>query len=351
MSERFEPASLIVFAKQLFLKAGLDHEKADVIAQRLVDADLMGHSTHGLQLAPMYLKDAVEGRMTIEGQPTTLTDKSSVVVLDGHRLPGLWLTDCAVDKAIERARMFGVGTVTMRQCHHIGCLATYLPKATEAGCMIIIASSDPAVATVAPFGGKAPLFTPNPIAIGIPTNGDPVLIDISASITTNGMCARLDAAGKPLPGDWVLDAEGHASNDPGVVTADPPGTILPLGGIEYGHKGFGLALMIEAMTQGLSGFGRADRPEHWGASVFVQAYDIEAFGGRDAFTRQTSYLADACRANPPRPGVDHIRVPGDNAMRRKRTALSEGVELHAGILENLRPIAGELGVSLPKPQS
>ena len=140
------------------------------------------------------------------------------------------------------------------------------------------------------------------MAAGIPTSGDPILLDISASLTTNGLTGRLFKAGEKLPHPWVQDAQGNATDDPAVLFNEPKGTLLPLGGLDAGHKGYGLALLVEAFTAALAGFGRADPPEGWGATVFVQVLDPAAFGGSAGYVRQTDWLADACHAAKPRPG-------------------------------------------------
>jgi LDH2 family malate/lactate/ureidoglycolate dehydrogenase len=349
MAERYWPHDLVQFATSLFEAAGLASDRAYTTGELLVEADLMGHTTHGLNLAAPYLQALTNGAMTATGELEKVADAPAVAVWDGHYLPGLWLTASAIDEAVAKARVCGTGSVTIRRSHHIGCLAAFLPRATDRGCMLIIASSDPAMASVAPFGGREPLYTPNPIAIGIPTTGDPILIDISASITTNGMSGRVAGQGRQMEHPWFLDAQGHPTTDPAAVTASPPGTILPIGGLDHGHKGYGLALMIETLSQGLSGFGRADAPSSWGASVFVQALDPALFGGLEAFTRQTGWLADACRRTAPRPGVQRVRLPGDGALARKRAALEHGVELFPGIFEALRREANRLGVIPPDP--
>ena len=349
MPSIYNAADLIYFAAALFKAVGLSGDRARTVGALLVEADLLGHTTHGLQLAGAYLDAAAKGTMTVTGDPDVVADKGAVVTWDGRRLPGVWLTAAALDLGVERAEQYGSATVVVRRSHHIACLAAYLQRATERGYMAIIASSDPSEHSVAPFGGKRSVFTPDPIAIGIPTDADPILIDISASITTNGMTARLKKEGKRFPGQWVMDADGNPSDDPSVVLADPPGTILPIGGIDYGHKGYGLALMIEALTQGLGGYGRADGETGWGASFFVQVFDPEAFGGREAFTRQTSWIAETCRATPPRPGGDPVRLPGERALERKKKALDQGVQLHAGIMEDLTSWADKLGVVSPAP--
>lgn len=348
---RYAVADLIEYATALFAAAGCDGDKPSAVAAGLVEADLLGHTTHGLQLAPTYLSELASDGMTPRGEPDVVADRGAAITWDGKRLPGVWLAAKATDLAVERAQRFGAATVVIRKSHHIGCLAAFLQRATDRGLMMTIASSDPAVATVAPFGGRKAVLTPDPIAFGIPTDGDPILIDISASITTNGMAGRLRREGKRFPGPWALTSAGEPTDDPNALFTDPPGTLLPVGGAEYGHKGFGLALMIEALTQGLSGFGRADGPTRFGASVFVQVADPAAFGGRDEFLRQTGWLAAGCRDTPPVPGAAAVRLPGERGLAHKRRALKEGLVLYAGIQDALAPHAERLGVPPPRPRT
>ncbi|WP_207484383.1 Ldh family oxidoreductase [Arenibaculum pallidiluteum] len=344
---RHRPGDLVAFASALLARAGLDGDKAAVVAELLVDADLMGHTTHGLQLCAPYLRELETGSMARTGMPEVVSDRGGVLTLDGHRLPGVWLTAHALDLALERLPRHGLVGVAIRNSHHIGCLAAFLRRATERGAMMLLFSSDPAAASVAPFGGTRAVFTPDPVAVGIPTDGDPILVDVSASITTNGLTGRLHREGGRLPHPWLMDAQGNPTDDPGVLFADPPGTILPVGGLDHGHKGYGLALTVEAVTQGLGGFGRADAPKGWGASVYLQLMDPEAFAGTPAFVRQTGWIAEACRSNPPRPGVAAVRLPGQQGLARRREAMEHGVALHPGILESLRDWAGRFGVDMP----
>ncbi|BCX16424.1 MAG: lactate dehydrogenase [Geminicoccaceae bacterium] len=346
---RFRPAELEALAERLLLAAGLDAEKAAVTAELLVEADLMGHTTHGLALLAPYLAEIRAGHLACTGEPEVLAEAPAVAVWDGRWLPGLWLTAKAVDATCEKAARFGTAAIAIRRSGHIGCLAVFLRRATERGRVVLVASSDPSVATVAPHGGRRAVFTPDPIAAGLPTPADPVLVDISASITTNAMSARLAREGRKGPAAWWIDAEGRPTDDPRVLEADPPGAILPVGGLDHGHKGTGLALVIEGLTQGLGGFGRADAPTHWGAAVLVQAWDPALFAGLDAFTRQTGWLVERVRATPARPGVEAVRVPGDQAAARRRAALEHGLTLAPGILEALEREARAAGLPLPEP--
>lgn len=349
MSDRYAADTLTGYAEALFAAAGLEPDKAALVAPLMVEADLMGHTTHGLQLVPPYLAALADGSMTAAGQPDVIADRGPVVTWDGRRLSGVWLTASAIDLAVDRAAQYGTCTVAVRRAHHIACLAAFLERATSRGMMVTLTCSDPSVASVAPFGGTRAVYTPNPIAVGIPTSGDPILIDISASITTNGLTGRLHGEGRTLDHDWLIDADGTPSRDPAVLFTDPPGTILPVGGLDHGHKGYGMALTVEALTQALTGHGRADPPEGWGAGVWVQVQDPTAFSGTEAFTRQTDRLAELCRTNPPRPGVEKVRLPGDGALSRKRKALAEGVTLYPGIVDALAGWAEKLGVERPAP--
>src|SRR5690606_22847977 len=126
--------------------------------------------------APWYLQSLADGIMQKAGEPELVADRGAAVTWNGRRLPGAWLTSRAVALASERARQFGTATVVIGNSHHIGCLAAYLSDATSAGLMVSIASSSPSGAQVAPFGGLRGVFTPNPVAHGIPTPGDPILI-------------------------------------------------------------------------------------------------------------------------------------------------------------------------------
>ncbi len=347
----YPAGELVGFADALFRAAGLEAEKARTVADILVEGDLLGHTTHGLALAAPYLKAALDGSMTTKGEPRVVSDRGGALCWDGRRLPGPWLVVRAIEAALARVGEHGVAAVAIRESHHIGCLAAYLERATASGRVILLTCSDPSEASVAPFGGLEALFTPDPIALGIPTAGDPILIDMSASITTNGMTARLRDQGRQFPGPWAMTAAGQASDDPHVLATEPPGTLLPTGGKDHGHKGYNLALAIEALSQGLSGHGRADPLTDWGASVYVQVMDPEAFGGAANFLRQTSFMAAACRRNPPAPGVQAVRLPGELSLARKRQAVREGVRLYPGIMAGLRPLAAELGVAPPGPRA
>ena len=344
---RYGAAALVDFGKSLLIAAGMPGDRALDVADILVEADLLGHDTHGLHLLATYLQHIEAGQMRVEGEPVTLADHGAVLTWDGQRLPGPWLVLRAMEIATEKARAYGSGTVVIGHSHHIACLAAYLKRATDRGLVMLLLSSAPAGASVAPYGGLRAVFSPSPIAIGFPTGETPVLVDVSTSITTNMLTNRLRKAGKHLPQHWLIDENGEASDDPAVLHAPRKGTILPLGGLDAGHKGYGLTLLVEALTAGLAGHGRADPREPLGASVFLQILDPKSFAGGDAFRRQMDWVAQACLDNPPRPGFDQVRLPGQKGLLRRERQLREGVSLESSILPALTPWAEKFGVALP----
>jgi L-lactate dehydrogenase len=161
------------------------------------------------------------------------------------------------------------------------------------------------------------------------------------------MCARLRSEGKRLPGDWLLDRNGTPTNDPNVL--QDGGSILPIGGVDYGHKGFALGLLVEVLTQGLSGYGRADSPSGWGAGLFVLAIAPQAFGPREEYARQVDWLANACLQSPPVADGSSVRLPGQAALSRKAAAETHGLALYAGITDELNALADRFHRPKPTP--
>lgn len=346
MSARHSASALRDFAAALLDRLGVDAEKSRVVAEILVEGDLIGHTTHGLALLPAYLAEVEKGSMSKSGEPRIIADFPAAITWDGGRLPGPWLVVRAIDVAMARARKNGVCTVAIRRSHHIACLAAYLRRVADAGLMVILSCSDPNVCSVAPFGGRREVFTPNPLAAAWPTEGEPVIIDVSMSITTNALTKRLETEGRRFPGQWALTADGEPTNDPAALYSNPPGTLLPMGGIDHGHKGYAFALLVEALTGGLAGHGRADPKEGWGATVFIQVMNPACFGGAEEFRRQTEHVAAACRTTPPRSGFERVRLPGESGLRRRADQLEHGVELHSSILPAIEPWARKLGVQM-----
>jgi L-lactate dehydrogenase len=170
---------------------------------------------------------------------------------------------------------------------------------------------------------------------------------MSTALMTNGGVVAYRQRGEALPHPFLMDARGELSTDPNVIAADPPGTILPLGGLEAGHKGFSIGLMVELLTGCLSGRGRAEGGDGWSAAVFILVIDPRAFGGEAPFRRQVEALASMCLASQTRPGFDQVELPGAGALARREAQLREGVVLSRGIVSGLAESAARLGLTMP----
>jgi L-lactate dehydrogenase len=339
---------LVSFATALFSKAGMDEEKASVVADLLVLTDRLGRRTHGLAMAPLYLAEIEKGTMAVTGAPEVVSNRGAAQVWDGNYLPGLWLMKQAIDAAIPVAQQFGVGCIAIRRSHHIGCLAALAKLAADRGFVAMIANSDPSGARVAPFGGTEALYTPNPFALGYASRENPVLIDICASITTVSLTREKYAAGEHFEQPWLIDHEGRPTTDPAVLEhSEPRGSLLPVGGLDHGHKGFGLGIMIEALSQGLSGHGRSQQPKRWGGNTLLQVFDPAMFSGRDVFAEEVNYFADRVRTNRPADPKRPVRMPGDNARIHMEAADRDGLSYDPRIWAGLLAAADKLGVSPP----
>ena len=347
MNTLYDSKKLNHYALSLLKASGVEEKIARVVAQTLVEGDLLGHDTHGLALLASYIKEIEAGRMSKTGEPIVLSDKPAALLWDGQRLPGPWLLHLAYEQLSSRARTLGVSSLAIKRSHHIACLAVYLMKALKDGFLMVLASSDANSASVAPYGGTQAVFTPNPIAIGFPVNADSgVMVDISASITTNGMTNRKFKAGEKFEHEWLMTADGKLSNDPAVMFTTPPGTLLGVGGLNHGHKGYGLSLMVEALTAGLAGRGRVDPKEGWGATVHVTLYDINAFSGEAEFIRQMDHVATLCKTNIPLDPSKPVRLPGQSAFGKRDAQVKNGVVLHPSIAPSLDEAERKYGFKL-----
>lgn len=342
---RFDTGELRNFANKALVAAGLTDHLAQVVAEVLVEGDLMGHDTHGLALLPSYLTALQNAGMTTEGSPEILRDRTAAALWDGKFLPGPWLITEGFRIGIERAREAGTFSLSIQRSHHTASLVAYLRPVVEAGMVGFLAVSDPTEVCVVPFGGTRPVLSTNPIAWGFPgETGGHILIDVSTSATTNGMVNRLHKSGERFQHNWLADNQGRATNDPAVRFGEPVGSILPLGGIESGHKGTGLGIATEGLTHALSGHGRHTAPRGWQANVFLQVIDPEAFGGRQAMESEVNHLRSTIRNTPPADPMRPVRVPGDRALQNRARQLSQGVSLADSILVGLQEWARKLNI-------
>jgi len=349
LEQRYRPEVLVTFARELLISSGMPDDKARDVAEIVVEGELLGKHTHGFSLLPRYVREIESGGMAVEGSPIVINDYGACLAWDGRKLPGPWLVRRALDAAIARAKEFGMGAVTIQRSHHLACLGTYLSRATDQGYLMLLTLTDPAHSSVAPYGGVTPVLTSNPIAFGAPTGNIPILIDTTTSLQSNGMVALYRERGESLPNPDLMDNQGQPTYDPNVIVTNPGGSILPIGGINSGHKGAAISILVELLTGCLSGWGRAEPDQGWSAAAFLLILDPAVFGGRAAYLRQVETLVQLCRNSVPRPGFDKVRLPGEGGLERRARQTNAGIPLPASLIKELNAQARQYEISMPKP--
>ncbi len=350
MTIRYDYASLLRFGKALFEAAGLSNERAATMASVFLEADLLGFTTHGMNRIPHNLTWLEEGVSRKEGEPQVLTETSNLFNWDASFLPGPWVVSQAIKQCMARVKTAGIVSATIRRSQHIACLGAYCPQIAEAGYLALITCSTPNEHTVCAHGGIEPVFSANPLAFVAPAADYPVLFDISMCITAGGYVTRAQREGRKLPGKHLKDRQGNATDDPSVFFADPPGSIMPIGGESHGYKGYALTMMTEILSMALGGYGRADdnlEADGEANSIYIQMINPAVFGPMPDFLKQTQAIKLMCENSSHREGDEAVRVPGQRAWQRRLDQMENGVELYPSIMQDLKPWAKKLGVNLP----
>ncbi|MBW3539521.1 MAG: Ldh family oxidoreductase [Planctomycetes bacterium] len=338
------------YAAALLQTAGaLEHEAA-VTAESLVLANLCGHESHGVIRVPEYTGLMRKGQLVPGAELSVVAETPALLAGDANRGFGHMQCRRLIERLIPKARAVGVACGTVRNCGHVGRLGEWVERAAREGLAAMMSVNDNGVLKcVAPPGGTQPRISTNPIAIGVPTGGEPLVLDISTSAVANGKVHVTRTAGRECPPGWLLDSEGRPTTDPNVRFADPPGSILPMGG-EQGYKGFGLGLLLDVLVGGLSGGWCPPAPE--GAigtnNVLLVLWDPERHAGRRHFESEAAKLIEYVRDVRRRPGVEAIRLPGDRSAALRREREREGIPLDEGTWAKLGRLAERLGVNVPE---
>ncbi len=350
MSQRYDFSDLLEFGSALFGAAGLARDRASTMASVLLEADLLGFSTHGMNRIPHNLQWLQDGTSRLQGEPEILAETSNLFNWDANFLPGPWIVNQAIQQCMDKVATAGIVSATIRRSQHIACLGAYCPPIAEAGYVALITCSSPNENNVCAHGGIEPLFSANPLAFVAPAVDYPVLFDISMCITAGGYVTRAQREGKKLPGKFLKDHDGNASDDPAVYFDDPPGSIMPIGGESHGYKGYALTMMTEILSMALGGYGRADdsaATDGEANSVFIQMINPAAFGAEQDYLRQIQAIKALSENSNHKAGDEAVRVPGQRAWQRRQDQMENGVELYPNIMQDLKPWAKRFDIDLP----
>jgi uncharacterized oxidoreductase len=341
------PPALEQLAAQLLQRAGAPPQLAAIVADHLIEANLTGHDSHGVLRVLQYVEGIDNGLITPAAEMTVVNRFAAGAVVDGGGGFGQVIGRQATLLALEIAQESGVGAVTVHHCHHTGRIGTYTEMCASAGLIgIAVVNSGGGAQVVPPFGGLGRRLSTNPISIAAPSDGEhPIVLDMATTVAPEGKVRAAFQAGKPVPTGWLTDAQGQYTNDAAQLYADPPGALVPIGGI-VAYKGFGLSLMIDILAGILTGAGgcEPDRP-YPGDGLLVIAIDVERFKPLADFRRQVAALADYIRSSPTAAGVENIYAPGDLELRRRETRLRDGLFVEQGTWDLLEKLCERFGVN------
>jgi LDH2 family malate/lactate/ureidoglycolate dehydrogenase len=328
---------------ELLRAVGTPDELASVVAAGLRDANLAGHDSHGLVRLPAYLRDARDGKIDPTARADVVRRHGATACVSARRGWGQPAARLASQTAAEIAKELGVGAVVLQDSPHVGRMADYVELIAARGQLgMTVTNSRP---NVAPFGGRDRRLGTDPIAFAIPRAGDrpPIVVDFATSVRAEGKVRVARAAGRMVPPGTLIDREGRPSNDPEDYYAG--GALLPA----QEHKGYALAVAIEALGGILSGMGAAMTPAYGdGNGMFVMALEVEAFIPVERFSAEVEAMAQSLESAPTAPGVERVLLPGQpellSAERRRR----EGIPIAQSTMDELHELADELGAKLTR---
>jgi LDH2 family malate/lactate/ureidoglycolate dehydrogenase len=332
---------LLCLATTALVKGGMAPADAAEAARVLVLADLFGLRTHGISRVPQYLDRVRLGGIDAAARVEVARVAPGLATVDGANGIGPLVGMRALDAAMEGARIAGIGAAFARGSNHFGPIAPYAMIAAEAGFASIIGSN--ATTTIAPWGGKDTRVGNNPFGIGVPhPGGNPVILDMALSVAARAKIRQFAARGEPMPEGWATDAEGRPTTD---AAAALKGFLLPVGG----HKGYGLAVMVDLLAGLLSGAAYLTRVRAWDKDpgvaqdlghVFI-AIDTSRLGStewlRERMADFTTIIHDTPAADPAAPVI----LPGEREMAALHRQRREGVRVSEDDLRKLEALAGQ----------
>ncbi len=332
----------------LLEKAGTETDRAQVCADHLVRANLKGHDSHGVGMAPSYVRWIAAGKLFPNARPKVIKDRAAVMVVDGQFGLGAPVAKETIEMAIARAKQTGVACVALRDSCHIGRIGTYGEQCADAGMVsmhyVNVVGAEPAVA---PFGGREPRMLTNPYCCAVPrANGDHIVLDFATSAIAIGKLRVAHMKGEPAPANVLLDADGAPTTDTSAFfTSGPRGHLLPFGL----HKGGGLQIICELLGGALAGQWtmQPGSDREYGAAVnnmLSIVIDPEAFGDLADYQAEAEAMMDYVSSTAPGQGVDRVRLPGDPERESLAKRMRDGVPVDDNTWKDILRVAADVGL-------
>ncbi|KAK3682069.1 Malate/L-lactate dehydrogenase [Podospora appendiculata] len=333
------------FVVALLEASGVSKKNAEIVARGLVQADLRGVESHGVNRIPSYLARVRNGVLDPRAEPTLAEVTPVVAQVDGHNGFGFPAAHLGMEKAISMARTFGIGMVSVKHSNHFGMSAWIVRQAVEAGMMsLVFTNSSPALPV---WGGKTQLMGVSPIACGAPggNNSKPFILDMAPSVAARGKIHKALRRGQKIPTDWALDSEGEPTDDPEQALK---GVMLPMGG----PKGSALAIMMDVFSGVLSGSafaggvtGPYDMSKPGDVGHFFVAIKPDLFLSLQDFRDRMDILYQRVVCSDKMHGVERIYFPGEIEQLTEETRLKDGIPYVQDEIDVLNAEADKLGVA------
>lgn len=350
---------LRAFCVRVFEKMDLPTTEAEITADVLLAANLRGIDSHGVARLRRYVKGLWDGVMLAHPEEKVISETATTALIDAGAGLGQPVSYRAMKLAIEKAQEYGTGFVTVRNSNHYGIAGYYAMMALEQD-MIGISMTNAAVSVLPTFGRDAMLGT-NPIAVAAPAGQEqPFVLDIATSTVPRGKLEVYNRQEKPLPEGWATDETGTPTTDAARVLdnmlARRGGGLLPLGGageLLGGHKGYGLALLVDILSGVLPGAGYADniypktpegKPLPANVGHFFGAIKVEAFRPPDEFKTTMDDIIRRLKAAPRSKGADRIYIHGEKEYEEADRRVKEGIPLGPKVEADLKALTQELGI-------
>ena len=355
---RVQRSTLEEFCKNIFQICGLSPRDAQITSAVLVSADARGIPSHGVGRLLRYLNGLQEGLMRPNASVECVVDTPSSLVLDAHGAMGAPVAAKTMQLVIKKASSHGAAFASVRNSNHFGIAGYYAMMALDAD-MIGVAMTNTAALGVPTFARQA-MFGTNPLAFAAPANREVAFVlDMSTTTVTRGKVEVFHRLGKELPFGWALDRYGQPAKDADTLLDDMAerkgGGMLPLGGvgtINGGHKGYGLAVMVDILSSVLSGgpFLQAVRDTSTSSarvSHFFGAIKIDTFRDPKAFRQDMDKMLASLRTCPPAEGAERVYFAGQKEFENERLASIRGISLPLDVYDQLQKIGKQYKVSPP----
>ena len=348
-----------LFCIKVFQGYGFTEEESTQITDVLLDADLSGIESHGIQRLIRYHHEVTEGYVKLEAKPEIVKETPLSATIEGHDAMGQVLSVKAMSMAIDKAKKSGVGIVAVRNSNHYGIAGYYTRMAAEQGLIGICMTNTEAI-MVPTFGREAMLGT-NPIAFSMPATPVPFTFDAATTVVPRGKLEVYAKRDGVIKDGWALDENGHPSTDAarvlGNIIGKTGGGILPLGGAgeeTSGYKGYGFGMLCEICTGILSGGLTSNHvnrtPGRTNICHFFMAVDYSMFGEKEDLEAALSKYLEELRQSPKAEGADRIYTHGEKEFENRQKVMTEGILVNEKTYAEMQMIADYTGSAALLPE-